>query len=351
MPTCGMTRPSAAAADPEPHVRARRPAATRRAKRTRVSRGVGGQWSERTEACAAKHVAQAVRRSRSDRGSEPPRAAAAAARAAAPDRAPRDAPTAPRAHRVDCWRRWPSARTPGERAQSPAAAERHLLSDPPPDKWRQLDDRSRRRVAQVGTLRIRGIADHAQWRHAGIDAEAMRREHVEGRGDRSLIDHSGARNSSIRTTPASTSARRQRTSSSANSSSVELVDAAMRVAVRSDVVPARDNVAHERRVPFGYPSEHEEGRPSVVVREQIQKATRGVDDSAGQRWPPFERERTTHTADVEPLLDVDAESVHHAARLVVIRSGRGGTAGLFDIAGNRSSPIVRRRRRSVRRRW
>ena len=174
-------------------------AAARRAKgRTRVSRGVRREGSERTEASASKHVAQAAGEAAQSEIVRRPRAARAAARAEDADRAPTGVPTALQAHRVDCSRRWPSTPRTGARGGVPS---RRRAGPAVRSSVRRMAA-ARRSIppscgARAGRCGYAGLPT----RRSGAMLESMRNPCAasisRAQGDRSLIDHSGARNSSM----------------------------------------------------------------------------------------------------------------------------------------------------------
>ena len=130
--------------------------------------------------------------------------------------------------------------------------------------------------------------------------------------DRSLIDHSGARNpldvgdaagGKRREAPIEIRRERRRR---------QRIHASVHVAVRSDLVPGLRDALDELRMTLGDVTEHEERGSDAGAVQQIQQPIGRHDHAAGQRRPVVGRERAVDAADVKPLLDIDREDVGDA---------------------------------------
>ena len=112
-----------------------------------------------------------------------------------------------------------------------------------------------------------------------------RTRHSSAHSDRSLIDHSGARNPSMRSTPAARNAATLCLTSATNASRVEIVGAEVQVPVRPDVVTARANLPDQPRIALGDPAENEERCARARAIELVEQRPRGEHDARRQAFP------------------------------------------------------------------
>ena len=135
-----------------------------------------------------------------------------------------------------------------------------------------------------------------------------RTRHSSAQSDRSLIDHSGARNA-VDALDTRGAQRRDALSHIRDERlRVELVHAGVQVPVRPDVMAGRANLSDQSRIALGDPAENEERGAGACAIELLEQRSRGEDDARGQGVPVLLRERTDAT-DVEPLLDVHRDRV------------------------------------------
>src|SRR5690606_28614172 len=93
-------------------------------------------------------------------------------------------------------------------------------------------------------------------------------------------------------------------------------DAAVVPAVTGDLVPPRGDLAQQGTMPPRHPSQRKEGRAGFQLVEQVEDFADVAIDPVGEAVPVAALDDILEGADLEPVLDVDRQSVDDwAARM------------------------------------
>jgi hypothetical protein len=89
----------------------------------------------------------------------------------------------------------------------------------------------------------------------------------------------------------------------------DLVDQLVSVAVAGDLMAALCNLAYERRLSLGNPSQHEERRLVLGFLERLQQRLGGGHHPRRQSWPRVAIDHPLEVGDLEVLLQIDGEGI------------------------------------------
>ena len=269
---------------------------------------------------------------------------AEAARAVDWDRFPRDARRSPPARRG-------VALFDGLEAPAPATIIRRPQPTPSGMFWpnrrstsggnssRSPRGRSMRRCGRLG---IGWIADDPQRRHARVEPESARDSTSSAHNERSLIDHSGARNPRTSRSARRGERSRARSRSSANRAGVSSYTRRCRCPCDAISCPARDDVLHEP----GTARRSSRARRTCPEPDVAAGASRSVvvgDDAAGQ-GVPLSRRRAARRRRRRGTTPRRRRSGNCACRRRATRPARLSSMNCTMVprCGGRAGPSVRR---------